>query len=417
MKKSKGISFLISLAVSFCLWLYVITVVSPGYSGPISDIPVRFEGETVLTEERGLMITQGMDAYVDLILSGNRSDFIKVNRENITVRVDLTKVYDPGVQELTYDIIFPGDVPTGALTPMNKYPETVKVTVEKKESKSVPVVVDFNGTVEEGYIPDTEAYVLDYNSVKITGPSSVVEKIKSARLNVDLTNLTESISGSFRFTLCDEEQKPVDVEMIVTDVAEVHLDVKIQRWKEIPIRLDVTYGGGATQTNTKIEIDPATIRISGSEAILVDLNEILLGSVDLSTLEENTSNVYTITLPEGVTNMTGKTETQVKITFQGLSIREFDVSQIEVVNVPKGMSHVLLSEVVKIKLRGPTALINSMTNEDIFLTLDLAAKELGSHTIKPAIHFSADSFNAIGPVGPHGVSVDLKEATPEATRG
>lgn len=416
MTKNKVISFLISLAGAFCLWLYVITVVSPGYSGPVSDIPVRFEGETVLTE-RGLMITDGLDAYVDLVLAGNRSDYIKVNRENITVQVDLTKIYDPGVKELTYDIIFPGDVPTGALTAMNKYPETVTLTVEKKESKSVPVVLDFTGTVKDGFIPDTEGYILDYSSIKITGPSSVVNTIKSARVQVDLSNLTESISDNFRFTLCDAEGKPVDVEMIVTDVAEVHLDVKIQRWKEIPLRLDVTYGGGATEENTEIVVDPVSIRVSGSEAILADLNEIVLASVDLSMQEENSETTYTITLPEGVTNMTGKTEVLVQIKFVGLTIREFDVSQIQVVNIPEGMEHVLLNEVVKVKLRGPTVLINGMKNEDIFLTLDLAGKELGSHTVKPAITFSNEQFNAIGAVGAHGVSVELKEAAPEGILG
>lgn len=416
MTKSKIISFLISLAGAFCLWLYVITVVSPGYSGPVSDIPVRFEGETVLTE-RGLMITDGLDAYVDLVLSGNRSDYIKVNRENITVQVDLTKIYDPGVKELTYDIIYPGDVPTGALTAMNKYPETVRLTVEKKESKSVPVVLDFTGTVEDGFIPDTEGYTLDFNSVKITGPSSVVEMIKSARIQVDLTDLTESISDSFRFTLCDGEGNPVDVGMIVTDVAEIHLDVKIQRWKEIPLRLDVVYAGGAMETNTTITTDPATIRVCGSEALLADLNEIILGSVDLSTQEENSDTTYPIILPEGVTNMTGKTEAQVQIKFVGLTIREFDVSQIEVINIPEGMDHLLLNEVVKVKLRGPTVMINGLKNEDIFLTLDLAGKELGSHTVKPTVSFSNEQYNVIGPVGALGVSVELKEAVPEGTMG
>lgn len=416
MKKSKIISFLISLVAAFCLWLYVITVVSPGYSGPVSDIPVRFEGETVLSE-RGLMITDGLDAYVDLVLSGNRSDFIKVNRENITVQVDLTKIYDAGVKELTYDIFFPGDVPNGALTTMNKYPEAIRLTVDKKESKSVPVVLDFTGTVEDGFIPDTEGYTLDFNSVKITGPSSVVAKIKNARILVDLTDLTESISDNFRFTLCDEDKNPVDVAMIVTDVAEIHLDVKIQRWKEIPIRLDVVYGGGATEESTTINVDPSSIRVSGSEALLADLNEIVLGSLDLSALEENIDTTYPITLPEGVTNMTGKTEAQVQVKFVGLTIREFDVSRIEVINIPEGMEHVLLSEVVKIKLRGPTVLINGMKSEDILLTLDLGGKEIGSHTVKPAITFSNEQYNVIGPVGAHGVSVELKEAVPEVTGG
>ena len=124
--KNKILSFLLSLLVAFTLWYYVISVVSPGSEGWVYDIPVVFEGETVLTEDRRMMIISASeDVLVDLKLSGNRTDLAKVNRGNITVKVDLTKVYDPGEHELTYTIVFPGDVPNGAITTEIKYPETI----------------------------------------------------------------------------------------------------------------------------------------------------------------------------------------------------------------------------------------------------------------------------------------------------
>ena len=140
--KNKIWSFLLSLAIAFVLWFYVITVVSPGSTDTVYDIPVVFEGETVLTEDRGMMITSLTDdMQVDLKLSGNRTDLAKVNRGNITIKVNLARVYDPGEHELTYDIIFPGDVPQGALTTESKYPETIKLTVEKRIRKPLEVKV------------------------------------------------------------------------------------------------------------------------------------------------------------------------------------------------------------------------------------------------------------------------------------
>ena len=134
--KNKILSAALSLAIAFVLWFYVITVVSPGSEDWVYDIPVVFEGETVLTEDRGMMITsRSEDVLIDLKLSGNRTDLAKVNRGNITIKVDLSKVYDPGEHELTFNPIFPGDVPSGALTVESKYPETVKLTVEKKVKK------------------------------------------------------------------------------------------------------------------------------------------------------------------------------------------------------------------------------------------------------------------------------------------
>ena len=79
--KNKIWSIFLSLAIAFVLWFYVITVVSPGSTDTIYDIPVVFEGETVLTEDRGMMITSfGDNIQVDLKLSGNRTDLAKVNK-------------------------------------------------------------------------------------------------------------------------------------------------------------------------------------------------------------------------------------------------------------------------------------------------------------------------------------------------
>ena len=50
--KNKFLSFLLSLTIAFTLWYYVITVVSPGSEEWYYNIPVVFEGETVLTEDR-----------------------------------------------------------------------------------------------------------------------------------------------------------------------------------------------------------------------------------------------------------------------------------------------------------------------------------------------------------------------------
>ena len=414
MKNNKFLTFLLSLAIAFCMWLYVITTVSPGYSGPISDIPVVFEGEYTLNE-RGLMITEGLNANVDLTLSGNRSDFIKVNNKNITVKVDLTKIDSPGVKQLDYTISYPGEVPSGALNEENRYPGKITITVEKKITRPIEVQVNFTGSVKEGYIAETEEYTLDYPTVNITGPASVVEQVAYARINVDLTDLSSSIAENYRFTFCDKEGDPVDVAMVTAEVAEVHLDVKIQRWKEIPLRMELKYGGGALENNTTVKIDPATIRVCGSEVLLEDLEEIVLGTVDLSTLEENMTGTYDIVLPEGVTNMTGKTEAQVEIQFVGLVIKEFEVSQIEVINVPEGLDYELLNEVLKIRLRGSISLINALTPEDIVLTVDLAGKEIGSFTIKPVLTIKGDQYATVGVVGTYSVSIAVKEAVAEET--
>ena len=421
--KSKIWSMALSLAIAFTLWYYVISVVSPGSEAWYYNIPVVFEGETVLNQDRGLMITSDMDDIdIDLKLSGNRTDLAKVNSGNITIKVDLSKVYDPGIHELSYSIAYPGDVPQGALTTESKSPETIKLTVEKRVSKPVDIQVNFTGSAAENFMADTENRILDYTTVNLVGPSSVVEQIRYAKIDVDLTDRMESISENFRFTLCDADGNPVDAAMVTTDIAEVHLEVKIRRFKQIPLRLNLTYGGGAWEDTVEVNIEPSTIMISGGEALLADLEELVLGSIDLSVTETDLETTYAITLPEGITNLSERTEALVTVKFKDLAIRELEISKFDMVGIPEGLEAELHNQVMKIRLRGPAAVMDQLTADNVEVRVDFAGKEVGSFTLKPVINLKGDAFADVGPVGSYSVSATLREVVeettgPEATEG
>lgn len=412
MKRNKLVSFIVSFLIAFGLWLYVVTFVSSESSKVVYNIPVVYEGETVMTTDRNLMITSGEDEVVNLKLAGSRSDLNKVEKDNIVIKVDLTKVYDPGKHELTYTIGYPAGVANDAFS-VEKYPSTVTIVVEQKLNREIPVQVVYHGSAPEGFLVDQENAVLDYTHVNVVGPSSVVELIDHARIEVNLEDQTESISQNYRYTLCDKDDNPVDVAMVTTNVAEVHLDLKIQRFEEIPLVLTVNYGGGAQSHTSNISIEPKTIKVSGSEVLLSGMTEYVLGTIDLSTITENTEMVFPITLPEGVTNLSGIDEAVVKISFVGLSMQEFTTNQIQVINVPEGMEYELINQAIKVMLRGETSLINKIKPEDILVTVDLSGKEAGTSTVKAIITVQGDEFKEVGAVGSYSVNVTLKLAVEE----
>lgn len=406
--KNKIWSLLLSVMVAVTLWTYVITTVSPNSKTTIPDVPVVFEGETWLLENRNLIITSGLNTTVDLEVSGNRSDLNKLNRSNMTLKVDLTKVYEAGKVNLSYTIGTPPEVSPSAITVVGRYPADVELNVEKRLTQEIPVQVAFTGAVPEDFIADTENVVLDYPVINIKGPASVVELVEQARIDVDLNERTESLSENYRFTLCDEEGNPVDVEQITTDVAEVHLDVKIQRFREITLKMNTIYGGGASEGYTRCVIKPDSIRVSGSDAVLADLTELVLGTVNFAELTENTQMTLPINLPEGVTNLTGITEVTVDVSLVGLNTKEFITENIKVINVPEGMKYELMSEVMKVTLRGPVSMINQLKPEDIEVIVDLTGKEAGASTVKATISIKDEKFSAVGAVGAHTVSITLK---------
>ena len=413
--RNKIISGLLSVAIAFGLWMYVITYVSYNDENTFYNIPVVFEGEAVL-HDRGLMLSEKEDATITLVLSGSRSDLAKVNSSNITVKASLTGIYEPGENiPLTYSISYPGDVPSNAFVVESKNPENVSISVEKLVSnKEIPVMVKYNGTaVPEGFMCDKENAQLDHNVILISGPGSVADQISQAIIEVDLTEQRESSSQSCRYTLCDGEGNPVDAENITVNTEEVHLDLKIRRVKEVALKVNVVYGGGVAENNVAVTLDNDTIRLSGGEAVLDALgDEILLGSINLADLDKSQEVPMPINLPEGVTNETGITEVTVTVRFIGVSTREMSVANIEILNVPEGMEVDLITKKLTVIVRGPTGMLSNLTEEDIFATVDFADAEEGSSTFKAKIAFT-DAFDKMGAVGTYSVSATVKAVAEE----
>lgn len=412
--KRKIIYALMALVISFGMWLYVITVENPEWENTFYNIPVVLTNETAL-ESRGLMITSENVPTVTLRLSGNRSDLNKLNSGNITLVADLSKIYETGKQQLSYTIIYPGDVPSNSFEVLNQNPNRINLSIAEKGFKDVEVKIVYKGAVPGGFIADKDNPILDYPKITVTGPTEVIEKINCAEIEVDLKDQNEDISQSYSYVLKDKDGKELeakDVKWITTNVDSVNLFLKIQRFKEIPLLVNKIYGGGATASNTVVDIYPKTIQISGSEKLLNELDELILDTIDLSMLDKNTKLTFPIKLPAGVTTITGETEAEVTIVFNDLAVKELQVSYIQAWNVPKGMQVNIITQVLNVKVRGPIEQIEELTEENLTVRVDFSEAELGTATFKAVIRVDA-GFDRVGVMGTYSVSVTLEEETIE----
>ena len=266
--KNKFTAAALSVVIALLLWLYVITTISPGSKQTFYNIPLVLGNESVLTE-RGLMITYQSASSVTLELSGNRTDLAKVNTGNITVKADLSNIYEPGNQiPVGYTVSFPGNVASNAFVTESRSPSRIYLNVERRVSKAIPVEVKWIGSVPDGFIADRDNMLLEYSTIQISGPESVANQIEKAVIEIDLTDLRESISWDCPYTLCNADDEPVDAGLITTNADQIHLEVRIQRVKDVALTYHLVEGGGAKAENAEITLSTDKIRVSGSEAAL-----------------------------------------------------------------------------------------------------------------------------------------------------
>lgn len=404
--KNKILSILLAGVIAFGLWLYVITVEQPESEETYYNIPVVLQNETVLAE-RGLMIVSERPE-VTLRLAGSRTNLNQLNESNINVIANVNSIVTPGTHELTYSVSYPGSVPAGSITRQSSTPDMITLKVENKITKQVNVVPEYVGSVAEGLIADKENVAIDFAAIEVSGPESVLSQITQAKIQVDLEGRTETVVGEYTYTLCNDAGEPVDSQWVTTNVEAVNLTLTIRRVKEITLQVSVVPGGGATVATSSIDIQPKTIRVSGSEALLEGLDVLELGTIDLGQVTEDSVLTFPVVLPEGIINETGITEAAVEVKFPNLHTISLSVADIQLINVPENLEAELVTQLLELKLRGPASVLDGILAENVTVTVDLSQAQVG--TDKYLVQISLpEEYAAVGALGTYTVMVTLTE--------
>ena len=412
--KDKILSALVAMFIAFGLWTYVVTNVSVEDTTTIHNVPVVFQNEGALTG-RSLMLTEGTTQTVNLTITGTRSEILKLNNNNVSVIVDLSRIYDAGRQSVQYSVNYPADAVTSTFEYTADKPR-ISLTVEEQVSKPVDVFHSYTGQVAEGYMADYETVSMDTRKVIVTGPASVVDQVAQARFTINLDGLTAPLDQDYEYTLCDAEGNSVEVpnvEFVHTDVEKIHVNLSVQRYKEIQLKVKVNDGGGATEETSSIVLDMETIMVSGTDDALENLEFLEIGEVNLAELKSETMLVFPIVMPSGVTNRTGVDVVSVKVSFPALVMKTFTISNILPVNVPAGAEAVVVTKQVSVTVRGPKSMIQRMQASDLTVTVDFSDLGIGSTVTKQPMVTISGNYPDIGILENGHVTVSLQELPPE----
>ena len=401
--KNKAFSILLSVVVAFSIWLYVVMVVNPEWEQTYTDIPVVFQNENVLTD-RGFMIVSDNKPTVTLQLSGKRADLLALNSSNISVVCNLASIESSGEFTLNYSVYYANN----SISVAGKTPESIKVKVEKRITKPVDVRVDVAGSTPQGYIDYRNDLTVDYPTIEVSGPQSVVDRIHEAYIKVDIDGKTQSIDQKFSYEFLDTLGEPVAItNHVQVNTDQVNVGLQILKLKDLPIIVKPIYGGGVSATTGKVTQSLQQIKIAGEASKLEGLEFLEVGTVDLSKILEDQTLEFAIKLPEGVKNVTGVDKVTVTVEFNGLAAKTLQLTNFRLRNVPAGMEAQISTEVLRVTFRGPAAMIDMLTEGDVVVEVDFTNMEAGTESLKPNIII--DKYPDIGTVDYDDVVVELKQ--------
>ena len=395
MKKNKflsdGILFLLSLLLSLSIWVYVITVITPEDRKVFQNVQIELVGEDTITRMHDLVITDLDTTTVTLELKGPKRTLNAMDAEDLVAQVDVGKISLPGTRTLNYTIIYPNGVDRREIEVVAKSRDAVTCIVSKLTTRSIPVTGGYEGKTVSGYIQETP--IFEPNVITISGPEDYVDIVDHAYVSFgkeETRSTTYSLDTGF--TLMDKDNNPCSSEFITCSQDTIHATLPVLIVKEIPIRIGIEEGAGATQENTRVTIEPSTIKLAGDSSVLEGINSFTLNeTIDLRSFSRNYSTVCPIPIPNGVRNLSGVTEATVTVEITGVEARTFEVSkdgiQFNWIGKPENVDVIVQSDVIPILLRGPSSMLARVRPQNIVAEADLSsyADKLGDHFVKLTI--------------------------------
>ncbi|WP_299030108.1 CdaR family protein [uncultured Thermanaerothrix sp.] len=369
-------AFLLALAV----WVSAVTANDPNeeavYPRPIPITAVGKDPNLILSPEDLNSVT--------LTLRAPRSLWNALTSEPQVVRavVDLTGL-PPGTHTVPVQIQI-------ALRPVRVVaysPKTVTLTLERLESREMPIRLVVNGTPAGGF--SAEPPVLNRETVVISGPESRVNKVAEVQAVLDINGASESLSRTLPLQALDANGNPVSGLALVPDRVTVNVTIR-QRfgYRNVVVKVVLQGQVASGYRLTNIAVFPPVITVFSEDPQRVtDLpGYIETVPVDITNAKDDLDVLVPLNLPPGISVVGDQIQVLVRV---GVAAIESSVTlpnlRVEVSGLAPGYTATVSPEALTVILSGPVALLDRLQPGDVRVVVNVQGLPPGTHQVMPTV--------------------------------
>jgi YbbR domain-containing protein len=343
----------------------------------VFTVPLQILGADAL-EDRGLILNNPTELQtVRITLRGLGGSLQNTNAQDIQAKIDLSEVESAGVKKMSVRV--DGLEPNVSL----EQPEvTVDVDIKELISKTVPLEVTFPENMQEDF---TNRYIeQSLDKAVLRGPEPLVDSIAQGIVLV-MADVAQSEDGYINKSLpiqwMDEKGRPVSSEILKTSAQ--YMQVTIYPEKVMPVHVNLQGDVAEGYRITDMEVFPDTVRICGEPQVLAQMDQIETRAVDVQGLTVDKSVIVGFSDYIGVYIGPGQPDSvNVTVRVEALASRTFEISDtadIELVNLPDGLRASIQDESVSVTLRGLSTVLDSITENMLYVEVDMSDARRGTH--------------------------------------
>ena len=401
--------FVLALLASLAIWVYVTSADASDFRQTFRNVRLELVGEDTLRASRNLVVTDLEVSSVTVVITGPRRIVSPLDSEDLVAQLDVSKLSTAAFTSLKYDIVYPSSVSERELTVERKTPEYVNFNVSLLTTKEIPVRGGFEGKSADGFTAESPEF--EPSLITVTGPEAYLKGIDHAWVTFGKdVEASSTYSTDVGFTLRDADGEPCSTEYITCSQDTVRATLPIRAIKNVPLTVNLIYGSGATETNTIVTVTPSYLTLTGDSAVLSEMNQIVLGTVDLTDFTTTYTNEYSIPLDNTLKNLTGLSTAEVVIEVVGLDSKVYSVTNISCVNRAEGTDVEIITESLEVRLRGLAEHLAKISADNISAVADLTDYRDSTGAYMPPVKIRVDGYTDVGAVGDYTITVEIRKA-------
>lgn len=284
---------LLSLLLAIGLWAYVVIILNPDIEVTINDVPVVYS-QTDKLADNNLAIINEQQMKVDLTLKGPRKMLRQINNKNITAMVDLNEYNRVGEYYIPIDI----NLPINGVTLVSQTPENVLTVIDKLGTAQKQPEIELIGSPRNNYVITNT--VLAADSVKISGPDSILKTIDKVVADIDVSGATEDRIETVPLKCYSVNGVEIENDLIKVEPESTEVRCTVAYRKSVKVEVP-TKGINAYNHDVSITLPIySEVMILGKFEDIKDIDTIYTDPVDITYINSPYTGHLKLNLPAGV---------------------------------------------------------------------------------------------------------------------
>jgi len=385
---------LMCLVAAFVLWVWVASS-----QNTIAKFPGSLSIKSINTPANLIAIYDADQVTVKIL--AEPSVWQRLSAETFSAEINLA-----GLSAGTHQVPVNVSASIAGVQIVDQTPASILVTLEPLETKTVKVSERIEGSAADGMVPGDIAFEPD--SVQIKGAKSVVADVTEAVAVVSLGGQDADFSSTVTPMVLDDKSQTISGVTIVPGTVQAQISiVKGSNTKTVGVKVQVN---GVPKDNyyiSNITSTPGAVDISGVRSTVLATSYLSTLPIDVTGATSEITKDISLSVPSGLTILNNNSA-KIHVTIAISPIQTSKTFNINSFKVSSGEGKIVSTDPISIAAvcTGPIDQINSLTNTDFTIFLDLSNQQADASGV---INLTLTPLNIQAPSGISVTSIASSE--------